>query len=83
MNNFQFHKGTIKPPCCIVMLRPVLTFNSIKVQLSQGDRVAKAGAISFQFHKGTIKPVGDIRFCSGKSPFNSIKVQLSLMPFSF
>ena len=43
----------------------------------EGDRVAKAGAISFQFHKGTIKPSSQHSVIDNITSFNSIKVQLS------
>ena len=52
---FQFHYGTIKSRLPLVMLVPVMLFNSTMVRLKAVNEVVNTNLVSFQFHYGTIK----------------------------
>ena len=75
---FQFHKGTIRTPCCYIITLATSNFNSIKVQLEPEVCCTRLDSDSiFQFHKGTIRT--SFNLCTLRlrfTYFNSIKVQL-------
>ena len=79
LDEFQFHKGTIRTHVAEQVSKEILNFNSIKVRLEPLNRVLIAIDIQqFQFHKGTIR-TQQLHFRrQDRRNFNSIKVRLEL-----
>ena len=55
LEQFQFHKGTIKTIFHEIVTLLLHHFNSIKVRLKHGGLTYFVVVKTFQFHKGTIK----------------------------
>ena len=55
VNEFQFHKGTIRTFAPYKLYYRYCHFNSIKVQLELSSLISGIGSLLFQFHKGTIR----------------------------
>ena len=78
ISKFQFHKGTIRTLCNLLIINSLTYFNSIKVRLEHQKRYDRELSALFQFHKGTIRTMGRPSLFRGFRNFNSIKVRLEL-----